>query len=890
VKEAESKEWSKVYDPHRVEDRWYSFWEKKNLFRADENSRRPPYSIVIPPPNVTGSLHMGHALNNTLQDVLSRYKRMDGFNVLWLPGTDHAGIATQNVVEKQLAEEGTDRHQLGREAFIQRVWKWKEQFGGHIIKQLKKLGSSCDWSRERFTMDEGLSRAVREVFVRLYQDGLIYRGDYIINWCPRCQTALSDLEVEHEDDPGHLYYIQYPVDGSQEALTVATTRPETMLGDTALAVNPEDERYKKYIGRTVMLPLMNRKIPVIGDGYVTLDFGTGVLKVTPGHDPNDFEIGRRHNLAVVKVIDEAGNMSPEAGKYSGLGRFEARDRVVKDLKDLHLLQKIEPFPHSVGHCYRCKTVIEPLVSKQWFVKVKPLAERAIAAVVKGETRIIPQVWESTYFEWMNNIRDWCISRQIWWGHRIPAWFCEKCQEVIVSAEPVTRCPACGHSGVRQETDVLDTWFSSALWPFSTMGWPEKTRDLEVFYPTSVLVTGFDILFFWVARMMMMGLKFMGDVPFRDVYIHALVRDAEGQKMSKSRGNVIDPLEVIEKFGTDSFRFTLAAFAAQGRDIRLSEERISGYRNFANKIWNASRFTLTHLQGYDPGKPAGEAQLTLADQWILSRVNKTVAQVREGLDAYKFNEAASAVYQFLWHEFCDWYIELIKPALYQDQDPGRKWLAQNVLARVLDTSLRLLHPFMPFITEEIWQNLPGSEGSIMMAEFPRSRENEIYPREEARMELIMQVIGAIRNLRSEMGIPPGKKAEVILYSPKKETLRFLEENRMYVENLARTEKPGFQSGGQRPKGSATAIVEEVEVFLPLKGWINLDEEEKRLQKELDRVFEDLSRAQRKLQNQDFVSRARPEAVEKEKEKAGALAAREAKLKESLERVKGWRKET
>jgi valyl-tRNA synthetase len=890
VKEPESKEWGKVYDPHQVEDRWYSCWEKKNLFRADEHSRRPPYSIVIPPPNVTGSLHMGHALNNTLQDVLSRYKRMDGFNVLWLPGTDHAGIATQNVVEKQLAEEGTDRHQLGREAFIQRVWKWKEQFGGQIIKQLKKLGSSCDWSRERFTMDEGLSRAVREVFIRLYQEGLIYRGDYIINWCPRCQTALSDLEVEHEDDPGHLYYIQYPVDGTQETLTVATTRPETMLGDTALAVNPKDERYKKYVGRTVILPLMNRKIPVIADGYVTLDFGTGVLKVTPGHDPNDFEIGQRHNLEVVKVIDEAGNMSREAGKYSGLGRFEARDRVVKDLKDLHLLPKIESFPHSVGHCYRCKTVIEPLVSKQWFVKVKPLAERAIAAVVQGETRIIPQTWESTYFEWMNNIRDWCISRQIWWGHRIPAWFCEKCQEVIVSAEPVTRCPACGQSNPRQETDVLDTWFSSALWPFSTMGWPQKTRDLEVFYPTSVLVTGFDILFFWVARMMMMGLKFMGDVPFREVYIHALVRDAEGQKMSKSRGNVIDPLEVIEKFGTDSFRFTLAAFAAQGRDIRLSEERISGYRNFANKIWNASRFTLTSLQGYDPGKPAGEAQLTLADQWILSRANRTVAQVREGLDAYKFNEAASAVYQFLWHEFCDWYIELIKPALYQDQDPGRKWMAQNVLARVLDTSLRLLHPFMPFITEEIWQNLPGTEGSIMVAEFPRLREDEIYPREEARMELIMKVIGAIRNLRSEMGIPPGKKANVILYSPQEETRRFLEENRRYVENLARTEKLDFQSGGPRPKGSATAIVEEVEIFLPLKGWFNLEEEEKRLQKELDRVFQDLSRTRGKLQNQDFVSRARPEAVEKEKEKAGALAAREAKLKESLERVKGWRKET
>jgi valyl-tRNA synthetase len=890
VKEKEAKEWSKIYDPHRVEDKWYTFWEKRNFFRGDENSNKTPFSIVIPPPNVTGSLHMGHALNNTLQDVLSRYQRMDGFNVLWLPGTDHAGIATQNVVEKQLAEEGTDRHQLGREAFIQRVWKWKEQFGGQIIKQLKKLGSSCDWSRERFTMDEGLSRAVREVFVRLYREGLIYRGDYIINWCPRCQTALSDLEVEHEDDPGHLYYIQYPVDGSQEALTVATTRPETMLGDTALAVNPDDERYKKYVGRRVILPLMNRKIPVIGDGYVTLDFGTGVLKVTPGHDPNDFEIGRRHNLEIVKVIDEAGNMSPQAGKYSGLTRFQARDRVIQDLKELHLLEKIEPFPHSVGHCYRCKAVVEPLVSKQWFVKTKPLAERAIAAVVKGETRIIPQVWENTYFDWMNNIRDWCVSRQIWWGHRIPAWFCEKCNEVIVSTEPVTQCPACGSSSVRQETDVLDTWFSSALWPFSTLGWPKKTKDLEVFYPTSVLVTGFDILFFWVARMMMMGLKFMGDVPFRHVYIHALVRDAEGQKMSKSRGNVIDPLEVIEKFGTDSFRFTLAAFAAQGRDIRLSEDRISGYRNFANKIWNASRFTLTNLQGFERWKPEGRAELTLADKWILSRVNRAVAEVRQGLEAYRFNEAASAIYQFLWHEFCDWYVELIKPALYQDQEPGRKWLTQDVLARVLDTSLRLLHPFMPFITEEIWQGLPGNEGSIMVAGFPRVQENDVYPREEAQMELIMKVIGAIRNLRSEMEIPPGKRVEAILHCPKKETLHILEENRLYVENLGRTEKLGLQSGGQRPKASATTIVDEVEVFLPLKGLINLDDEEKRVQKELAKVSEDLSRTQGKLQNQDFVSRAKPEAVEKEREKARTMADKAAKLRESLERVKGWKKET
>ena len=890
MKEKEGKEWSKVYDPHQVEDKWYTFWEKKHFFRADETSKRPPYSIVIPPPNVTGSLHMGHALNNTLQDVLSRYKRMDGFNVLWLPGTDHAGIATQNVVEKQLAEEGTDRHQLGREAFIQRVWKWKEQFGGHIIKQLKKLGSSCDWSRERFTMDEGLSQAVREVFVRLYQEGLIYRGDYIINWCPRCQTALSDLEVEHQDEQGHLYYIQYPLDGSQNALTVATTRPETMLGDTALAVNPQDERYKASIGKTAILPLMNRRIPVIGDGYVTLDFGTGVLKVTPGHDPYDFEIGRRHSLETVKVIDEAGNMSPEAGTYAGLDRFEAREKVVKDLKGLGLLQKIEPFAHSVGHCYRCKVTIEPLVSKQWFVRVKPLAERAVAAVVKGETRIIPPVWESTYFDWMNNIRDWCISRQIWWGHRIPAWFCETCKEVIVSTQPVTQCPACGNASLRQETDVLDTWFSSALWPFSTMGWPKKTKDLEVFYPTSVLVTGFDILFFWVARMMMMGLKFMEGVPFREVYIHALVRDAEGQKMSKSRGNVIDPLEVIEKFGTDSFRFTLAAFAAQGRDIRLSEDRISGYRNFANKIWNASRFTLTNLQGYDPEKSPGRTELTFADKWILSRVNRVVAEVREGLDSYKFNEAASAVYQFLWHEFCDWYIELVKPALYQDQNPGRKWLTQNVLARVLDTSLRLLHPFMPFITEEIWQNLPGNKGSIMVSEFPRAQENEVHLQEEAQMELIMKVIGAIRNLRSEMDIPPGKKGEAILFCPRRETLDLMEENRDYLENLARCDKLGFQSEGQKPRASATAIVGEVEVFLPLKGLINLDEEEKRIQKELSKVSEERSRAQRKLQNRDFLNRAKPEAVEKEREKSLALTGQEAKLQESLERVQGWRKET
>jgi len=888
VKKEQDQNREKVYDPHQVEEKWYGFWEAQNLFRADEFSTRPSFSIVIPPPNVTGSLHMGHALNNTLQDVLSRYKRMDGFNVLWLPGTDHAGIATQNVVEKQLAEEGTNRHKLGREAFVERVWKWKQEFGGQIIRQLKKLGSSCDWSRERFTMDEGLSRAVKEVFVRLYRDGLIYRGDYIINWCPRCQTALSDLEVEHEQEQGHLYYIKYPIEESREFLVVATTRPETMLGDTAVAVHPEDKRYMKVIGQKVILPLMNRKIPIIADGYVTQDFGTGALKVTPAHDPNDFEIGRRHGLEVVRVLDDAGRMNSQAGKYTGQQRFQCRKEVIKDLKEANLLKKVEPFLHNVGHCYRCKTIIEPMVSKQWFVRAEVLARPAVEAVKKGETRIIPPVWENTYFEWMNNIRDWCISRQIWWGHRIPAWYCLDCGEVTVSAEPVTQCAACSSSRVEQEQDVLDTWFSSALWPFSTLGWPEKTKDLEIFYPTSVLVTGFDILFFWVARMMMMGLKFMGDVPFKDVYIHALVRDAEGQKMSKSRGNVINPLLVIEKFGTDAFRFTLAAFAAQGRDIRLSEERLAGYRNFANKIWNASRFTLSNLQDYDPHKPVGKANFTLADRWILSRVNSTISAVRQGLDSYKFNEAASAVYQFLWHEFCDWYIELIKPVLYQDQDPAQKWVAQDVLARVLNISLRLLHPFMPFITEEIWQSLPGNEGSIMVAEFPKVEEGEIQPGAEGEMELVMSVIGAVRNLRSELNIPPAKQVEVVLQSKNGGALNTLERNRIYVGSLARATQMAFQPEGEKPRASATSVVGDVEIFLPLKGLINLDEEEKRIQKEISKVAEELSRINLKMHNEEFLRKAKTEAVEKERERAKALVDKEAKLKEGLGRVRAWKK--
>jgi len=697
---------SKGYEPQQVEEKWYRQWEACGCFHADEASAKPHYAIVIPPPNVTGVLHMGHALNNTLQDILCRWKRMTGHEVLWMPGTDHAGIATQNVVEKQLAAEGKDRHHLGREGFVERVWQWRAESGGQIINQLKRLGASCDWERERFTMDEGLSKAVREVFVRLYNEQLIYRANRLINWCPRCHTALSDLEVEHEEKQGHLWHLRYPVIGSDRHLVVATTRPETMLGDTAVAVNPEDERYRELIGKKVLLPLVNREIPIIADAYVDMEFGSGAVKITPAHDFNDFEIGKRHDLEFINVLDESGVVNANGGPYAGQERYEARANVVADLENLALLEKIDAYGNAVGECYRCKTVIEPYMSKQWYVAVKPLAEEAIKAVQQGQTRIVPAQWEKTYYEWMFNIQDWCISRQIWWGHRIPAWFCDDCDEITVSLEDATSCAHCGSGKIRQETDVLDTWFSSALWPFSTMGWPERTATLEKFYPTSCLVTGFDILFFWVARMMMMGIKFMDEVPFRDVYIHALVRDAQGQKMSKSKGNVIDPLHVIDEYGADAFRFTLAAFAAMGRDIKLATERISGYKAFANKLWNAARFALMNLEGFDPAAiELDSLELSLADQWILTRLQETAAATNQALADYKFNEAASTLYAFTWHQFCDWYIELVKDDLY-GADAAVKLRARCVLYTVLEQLLRLLHPLMPFITEEIWQALPG----------------------------------------------------------------------------------------------------------------------------------------------------------------------------------------
>ncbi|MCJ7664876.1 MAG: valine--tRNA ligase [Desulfobacterales bacterium] len=875
-----TEQWEKVYDPTRVEEKWYTYWLEKGYFRAEPNSLKEPFSIVIPPPNVTGSLHMGHALNNTLQDILVRFQRMRGYNCLWIPGTDHAGIATQNVVERELAKEGLDRHQLGREEFIRRVWEWKEKYGGVIINQLKKLGSSCDWSRERFTMDEGLSRAVREVFVHLYEDGLIYRGDYIINWCPRCHTALSDLEVDHQEVPTHLYHLRYPLEKGGDVIVV-TTRPETMMGDTAVAVNPKDKRYKNLIGTYVILPVVSRRIPIIADDYVDQEFGSGALKITPAHDPADFEIGQRHKLDIVRVINGEGRMTAEAGPYAGMDRFECRERSIEDFQRDGTLVKTEEYHHSVGHCYRCKTMVEPFLSKQWFVRTKALAEPAIKAVEQGRTRIIPATWERTYFDWMKNIRDWCISRQIWWGHRIPAWYCDACGEVIVAKEEPQKCPHCGSSQLRQETDVLDTWFSSALWPFSTMGWPDDTEELKLFYPTSVLVTGFDILFFWVARMMMMGIKFMGDVPFRDVYIHALVRDMEGQKMSKTKGNVIDPLVMIEKYGTDAFRFSLAAFAAQGRDIRLSEERIEGYRNFANKIWNAARFSAMNLQDYrDDCEEIDLATCSTPDRWILARLNRAIAEVTRALDEYRYNEGAQVIYHFIWHELCDWYLELIKASLYHS-DTSQRTITQKTLVYVLDKTLKLLHPFMPFITEEIWQQLPHAGDSIMVAEYPQVSPELVDDEAVREMERIMEVTTGVRNIRGEMGIPPLTQINIILIAEDAETAAALREHLGFVKDLARAKEAQIVVQGERPRAAATALANGVEVFVPLEGVIkDPQKEQQRLTKELTKILEDLELTQRKLANEAFLHKAPADKVQKEREKLQEFSTLKEKLEQRL----------
>ncbi|RJQ49602.1 MAG: valine--tRNA ligase [Desulfobacteraceae bacterium] len=880
----------KGYEPGEVEKRWYEYWEKERLFSAEEGSGGSTYAIVIPPPNVTGVLHMGHALNITLQDVLCRYHRLRGDNVLWMPGTDHAGIATQNVVERKLAEEGLNRDQLGREKFVEAVWRWRREYGGAIINQLKRLGASCDWERERFTMDEGLSRAVRKVFVDLYHQGLIYRGNYIINWCPRCRTALADLEVEHEELQGNLYAIRYPYANGSGGIVIATTRPETMLGDTAVAVHPDDERYRELGSDRVILPLVQREIPVIRDPYVDMAFGTGALKITPAHDPNDFEIGNRHRLDRIKVIGEDGRMTAEAGKFEGMDRFSCRKAVVEALKAEGLLVRVDPYLHGVGHCYRCKTIIEPNLSLQWFVRTKPLAEKAIRAVEDGKTKIIPSTWENTYFEWMRNIRDWCISRQIWWGHQIPAWTCRACGEVIVAMEDPRCCPGCGTEHPVRETDVLDTWFSSALWPFSTMGWPEKTPLLASFYPTSVLVTGFDILFFWVARMMMMGLHFMKEVPFHDVYVHALVRDEDGKKMSKSLGNVIDPLTVIDQYGTDAFRMTLAAFAAQGRDIKMSEKRVEGYRHFINKLWNAARFALMHLTPEhtraafenDASRPSA---LSLADRWILSRLQAVTRSVADALSGYRFNEAAGALYHFVWHEFCDWYLEAIKPVLYDEERAQDRPLTLQVLWRVLRDTLVLLHPFTPFVTEEIWHRLPGTEGSVMRASFPADESLRFEDRDaESSMNLVIAIVTGIRNIRGEMNLPPSSFLDSMVSVNESALREKMTSLKDFIIHLARLRSFSIHETAQRPRAAATAVVDGAVIYIPLEGVIDFNRESERLEKEIGKIAQELESVSKKLRNEAFLNKAPDDVVSKVKDKHATLTEKYDKLQVNLERIK------
>ena len=874
-----------AFDPPIAEKKWYQYWIDHNLFHAEDASPKKPFCIVIPPPNVTGILHMGHALNNTLQDIMTRCRRMQGYNALWMPGMDHAGIATQNVVEQMLAKEGLTRHDLGREKFIERVWQWKEKYGGIIIDQLKRLGASCDWERQRFTMDEGLSHAVREVFVRLYRDNLIYQGDYIVNWCPRCHTAISDLEVEYEQQSGHLWHIRYPyVDGSGEII-VATTRPETMLGDTAVAVHPDDPRYRDKVGKMVLLPLVNRHIPVIADDYVTMDFGSGAVKITPSSDPADFAMAGRHNLEIIKIMDGSAIINENGAPYQGQDRDECRMNVVADLEKEGYLVNIEPYGHNVGKCYRCKTVIEPAVSKQWFVKIAPLAKEATAAVVTGKTKIVPAMWEGTYYEWMGNIRDWCISRQIWWGHRIPVWYCDGCGNVIVQTTDPDACPNCGGKSLRQDEDVLDTWFSSALWPFSTLGWPEATTALKTFYPTSILITGFDILFFWVARMMMMGLYVMKDVPFKDVYLHALVRDEHGDKMSKSKGNSIDPLEMIDKFGADAFRFTLAAFTAQGRDVRMSEDRIEGYKFFVNKIWNATRFSLMNLEDYAPGDAAVEnAALSLPDRWIRSRLNRTIREVTRTLDEYKFNEASGLIYQFIWHELCDWYLELVKPVLYSKDQPEARRAAQQTLYEALSTSLKLLHPFMPFLTEEIWHTLVGDGTAVMVAPFPVAGDVPEDQEAETYMGLIMNVINRIRNIRGEMGIAPAKKLRVMVEAPEASGREALLSGASYIKNLAHLESLVIDEAMEEPKGAATGVIGGIRVFVLLEGTIDAVSEKARLEKEMAKLAKDLAVVSRKLANKDFLAKAAEAIVRKEEEKHRELMEKLGAIEKALQKVK------
>ena len=861
----EEKNIPTVYDPQSFEKKWYKYWEDNKLFHAEVKMDKQPFSIVIPPPNVTGQLHMGHALDNTLQDIQIRWRRMQGYNTLWMPGADHAGIATQIKVEEMLAQDNISRYDLGRDKFIEKVWEWKEQYGDRIITQLKSLGASCDWERERFTMDEGCSKAVREVFVSLYEKGLIYQGYRITNWCPRCNTALSDIEVEHEDKPGNLYHLRYQVENSDEYIIVATTRPETMLGDSGVAVHPEDERYCHLIGKNLILPIVERKIPIFADDYVDPFFGTGAVKVTPAHDPNDFEMGQRHNLEQIVILNSNATMAENTGKYQGLDRYACRKALLQDLEAIGALVKIEEHNHAVGQCQRCSTIVEPMVSKQWFVKMESLAQPAIAAVETEKIKFVPERFTKIYLNWLDGIRDWCISRQIWWGHRIPAWYCE-CGETIVARDSVNSCPKCGSANVKQDEDVLDTWFSSALWPFSTMGWPEQTPELKQFYPTSVLVTGYDIIFFWVARMIMMGLEFQQEIPFKHVFIHGLVRDSQGRKMSKSLGNGIDPLEVVEKYGADTLRFMLITGNTPGNDMRFYWERVESTRNFANKLWNASRFVLMNLTDYDENFDPQASDYTLADKWILSRYNQTVSDVTHNLERFELGEAGRAIYEFIWNEFCDWYIELSKARLYNKEDSRARQTAQSVLCYVLENTLKLLHPFMPFITEEIWQHIPHEGDSIIVASWPVEQTTLTDKKAELNMEIVMETIKAIRNMRAEVNVAPGRKSEAILQLASAELVQLFELNASYVKTLAAVEPLNVSlTTPEKPENAMAAVVSGVEIYMPLKGLIDVDKETARLNKELLTLDKELARVSGKLSNEGFVAKAPPDVIEKEKAK-------------------------
>ena len=871
-----ARELPKVYEPQQVESRIYQMWEENGYFQPAGKKDAKPFTIVMPPPNVTGQLHMGHAMDATLQDTLIRFKRMQGYNALWVPGVDHAGIATQIKVEEELRKEGLTRYDLGREKFLERVWDWKNKYGNRIVEQQKKLGASCDWNRARFTMDEGCSKAVREVFVSLYEKGLIYKGSRIINWCPHCVTALSDAEVEYVDKPGHLWHIRYPLaDGSGEVV-VATTRPETMLGDSGVCVNPNDERYKDIVGKDVLLPLVNKKIPVVTDDYAQMEFGTGCVKMTPAHDPNDFEVGLRHNLEVIRVLDDNGKVNSYGGKYEGLDRYEARRQIVADLEDQGYLVKIEEHAHNVGTCYRCHNDVEPIISAQWFVKMKPLAEEAIRVVKDGETKFVPERFSKTYLNWMENVRDWCISRQLWWGHQIPAWTCSECGHITVSREDICKCGKCGSGAIERDPDVLDTWFSSALWPFETLGWPENTEDLECFYPTDVLVTGYDIIFFWVARMIFSGCEHTGKTPFHTVLIHGLVRDDKGRKMSKSLGNGIDPLEMIEKFGCDALRMNMVTGNSPGNDMRFYVERCEAMRNFANKLWNASRYVLMNLGTDTKNELPADQQLTIADKWVLSKLNSLIAEVTENLEKYELGVAVAKVYDFLWDTYCDWYIELTKARLYSD-DSTQKQTALQVLVYVLDQTLRLLHPFMPFITEEIWQSLPHDGDALIVADWPIYRAELAFKAEEEQMESVMNAIRSIRNRRAEMNVPPSKKAAVYVLATKPQIFA---EGEGFIQRLAYADQVTLLTAEpENLDGMVCCTTADAKLYIPMGQLVDVEKELERIGKELEKARKNLAGIESKLSNEKFTAKAPEAIVNAEREKAAKARDLIAQLEDS-----------